>query len=230
MKKYAHVIFDLDHTLWDFTANSNETLKELYKKYNMENLDIELGAFLDHYQEVNDTMWFDYNRGRITKEDIRDKRFKITLSKVGVIDDELAYVLNEDYLLLCPAKGFLVPFALDILDYLKDKYHLHILTNGFQETQSIKLETSGLVPFFKEVVNSEISGFLKPDKRIFDYTLKKINAECQDCIMIGDDLHADVLGAKNAGIDHVYFNRKNLLHEELITHEIKCLSELKLLL
>jgi putative hydrolase of the HAD superfamily len=109
---------------------------------------------------------------------------------------------------------------------LKAKYTLHILTNGFLETQHIKMSSSGIEIYFQEIVNSESCGFLKPDKKIFDYTLQKINAHCKDCLMVGDDLDADVIGARNAGIDHIYFNPKKEKHNESVTHEISCLSEL----
>lgn len=227
-KEYKHIIFDLDHTLWDFTANSNATLSELYEAYLLSEMGFSLERFLSAYQLINEQMWYDYNRGRITKNDIREKRFRMTLSMVGgVVADDVADAINEEYLALCPTKGHLVPYAIDILDFLKDRYELHILTNGFSETQDIKVATSGLAPYFKEIINSETCGYLKPDKAIFDFTLARIAAQCHDCVMIGDDLHADVLGAKNAGLDHIYFNRKGLPHNEVITHEISCLSELK---
>lgn len=232
MQSYRHVIFDLDHTLWDFTANSNATLEELYLKYDLNELGFTLTDFLSVYQEVNDTMWTDYRTGIITKEDIREKRFKITLNKLGVQADPVAERVNEDYLAICPSKGFVVSFAHEILHYLRPRYVLHILTNGFKEIQQVKLSTSGLDQYFSEVVNSEEAGFLKPDKRVFEFTLAKIRAESDECIMVGDDLIADVLGAQNAGIAPVFFNRKNLRHNEQdrIAFEIKCLSELRRIL
>lgn len=226
-KKYQHIIFDLDHTLWDFTANSNETLRELFVSYNLAKMNCDLDTFLANYQRVNDQMWYDYNRKQITKDDIREKRFRLTLASVGIVADDLADAINEDYLRICPSKGHLVPYAMDVLNYLKDNYVMHILTNGFRETQSIKISTSGLEPYFQKVINSESCGYLKPDKQVFDFTLAEINTEGSNCIMIGDDLHADVLGAKNAGIDHIYFNRTGISHSEIITYEIGCLSELK---
>jgi len=229
-KKYVHILFDLDHTLWDFTANSNATLTELYEHYELRKHSMELSVLLTTYQLVNDQMWYDYNRGKISKDIIREERFRQTLQKLGCRDTGLADRINEDYLRICPSKGLLVPYAIETLVYLQGKYQLHIITNGFQESQQIKLQTSGILPFFKEVINSEMSGFLKPDKRIFDFTLGRIQAECCDCIMIGDDLDVDVLGARNAGIDHVFFNRKDQAHTERLTYEIKCLRELTTIL
>jgi len=227
MKVYQHIIFDLDHTLWDFTANSNATLKELYLEYAMLEWNISETAFLEAYQKVNNQMWLDYNHGRIGKEVIRRKRFQYTLALLGIEDKALGDQLNEAYLEICPTKGYLIPFALEILIYLSQKYTLHILTNGFSETQAIKIKTSGLECFFQEIINAESCGFLKPDKRAFDYTLSKIKGYCADSIMIGDDLYADALGAKKAGLDHVYFNPQKRKHRESLLYEIACLSELK---
>jgi putative hydrolase of the HAD superfamily len=110
---------------------------------------------------------------------------------------------------------------------LSTKYELHILTNGFSETQFIKVKSAGLEHYFQHVIHSEMSGHLKPDKRMFDYALNKANTKAHHSIMIGDDLFADVLGAKKAGIDQVFVNRHAKAHIEIITHEIDCLSTLK---
>lgn len=231
MPLYKHILFDLDHTLWDFDANCAETLRELYISHQLDSMaSFSVDDFIFVYRKINDGMWAQYHKGIVTKEDIRNKRFEYTFQELGVKKENIPYSINEDFLRICPTKTNLVLYAMDILQYLNDKYVLHILTNGFKESQSIKINSSNMSHFFKEVINSEACGYLKPDRRIFEFTLQKINATCPDCIMIGDDLEADVLGAKNAGIDHIYFNRKKLKHKEQITHEIECLSELKKIL
>lgn len=229
-KKYKHVIFDLDHTLWDFTTNSNETLKELYVDHNLEEYYFSLNDFQITYHLINEKMWYDYHRNLISKAEIRDKRFVKTFDALGVKNNDLAQVLNEKFLAICPAKGNLIAYAKEALQYLSPRYTLHILTNGFKESQNIKITTSGISNYFKEVINSETCGYLKPHKKIFEYTLSKIEAHVSDCIMIGDDLLADVIGAKNCGIDQVFFNIRGLSHKEEPTYEIKCLSELKKIL
>jgi putative hydrolase of the HAD superfamily len=229
-KLYRHLIFDLDHTLWDFTANSNETLSDLYSSHKFDQYEFSLQEFQTCYHQVNEKMWYDYHRNMITKEEIRNKRFTNTFAALGFSNDELAAAVNEEFLAICPAKGNLIPYAKEVLEYLRSRYTLHILTNGFKESQQIKISTSGIEEYFNEVISSETCGFLKPHRQIFEYTLCRINADKSECLMIGDDLHADILGARNSGIDQVFFNVRKEVHSENPTFEIECLSELKRIL
>jgi putative hydrolase of the HAD superfamily len=231
MPSYKHILFDLDHTLWDFEKNCSETLQELYVSHDLNRFELfGVDDFIYQYKIINNRMWKEYNSGRITKDEIRSNRFGLTFLQLGLTISDLPEKINEDFLRICPAKSHLLPHAHQVLRYLKSKYTLHILTNGFLETQNIKINSSGIENYFDEIVNSESCGYLKPDKKIFDYTLNKIKAACHDCLMIGDDLEADVIGAKNAGIDHIYFNPKKEKHNETVTHEISCLSELMTIL
>lgn len=231
MKSYKHIFFDLDHTLWDFDRNCSETLDELYVHYNFH----ELGLFTpeqfrDVYIEVNKRMWKQYNHGEIDRDTIRTKRFPAALLRLGMKKEQIPADINARYMSICPTKSNLFPYTMEILNYLKSRYKLHILTNGFRETQSIKIKSSRIASYFMEVINSEISGFLKPSKEIFQYAMNKVKASCRECIMIGDDLEADIMGARNAGIDHIFFNPLKKQHSENLKHEISCLSELKKIL
>jgi putative hydrolase of the HAD superfamily len=228
MKKYKHIYFDLDHTLWDFEKNCSETLNELFIQYNFAAFGIEATNFIEAYQKVNYKMWDEYNRGRITKSQIRSERFGNTFEELGLDRKSVPQDLNESFLKICPGKGNVIPYTHEVLNYLTDKkYILHIITNGFKETQHIKISTSKLEAYFDKVINSELCGFSKPDKKIFDYARNLSNADCEECIMIGDDLFTDIGGAQNAGIDSVFFNPKQIKHEGNPTFEISCLSELK---
>ncbi|GAL83905.1 haloacid dehalogenase [Sporocytophaga myxococcoides] len=182
--------------------------------------------FFEVYTEINESLWKDYNAGIITKEIIRDKRFIMTFKKLGLSEKFVPEKINEQFLAICPAKGNVFPFALEVLDYLKNKYQLHIITNGFKETQHIKLETSGLSKYFPIVINSEICGFKKPDVKIFDYAFKLTRASNRDSIMIGDDWDADITGAMNAGMPYIWFNPKQKTNSIEPEIEITCLSEL----
>ncbi|MFN6946791.1 MAG: HAD family hydrolase, partial [Cytophagaceae bacterium] len=90
----------------------------------------------------------------------------------------------------------------------------------------IKINNTNIRGYFKEIINSESCGYLKPDVRIYNHALKKANASCNQCIMIGDDLEADILGSRKAGVDAVYFNPNRNTHKEELNYEIFCLSEL----
>jgi putative hydrolase of the HAD superfamily len=227
MSTYKHLLFDLDHTLWDFEKNSEETLEELFHEFKLSELgEITSSTFIEKYKATNKEIWKLYNESKITKEVLRDIRFEMVLQEFGVCKTKVPLGIGEAYLTRCPVKPHLVPYTLEVLAYLQSKYTLHILTNGFEATQALKLSTTKLKDFFKEVVTSENSGFKKPHKEIFDFTLSRIQAPCHECLMIGDNLETDIAGARNAGIDTVFFNVDKLEHKEPVTYEIKCLSEL----
>jgi putative hydrolase of the HAD superfamily len=230
MAAYQHIFFDLDHTLWDFEKNCAETLTELYVNFQMAPLGFTAFDLIEKYKMINERMWYDYNRGKIGKEAIRATRFRLTFEELGVDSRLVPEGINEEFLRLCPAKGNVMPFAHETLQYLAKNYQLHIITNGFKETQHIKISTSNLAGYFSEVILAEHCGYSKPDRKIFDYALEKVKSTSTDCIMIGDDLFTDVLGAKNAGLDHVYYNPKQEKHSDEVTYEIKCLSELTTIL
>lgn len=227
MKTYEHIFFDLDHTLWDFSANCAETLTDLYERHQLSSLNIPLPDFIKYYREINDRMWDDLHKGKVTIEEIRNLRFSQTFNLLGLDASLVPAGMDEQFIALCPTKSNVFPHTHAILDYLSEKYVLHILTNGFRETQHIKLKSAGIDHYFQHVIHADESGHMKPDKRMFDYALKTTGIEVHQCIMIGDDLYADVLGAKNVGMDHVFVNRYKTVHNELLTYEIDCLSTLK---
>lgn len=227
-KKYNHVFFDLDRTLWDFEKNSHETLSELYLTLKLGELGIhDFEHFIVRYRIWNEMFWEQYRKGLVEKEELRYIRFHETFKEFGIDDITLAKSLAESYLEIGPTKPHLRPFTMEVLEYLKDKYQLHIITNGFDEVQHIKMQSSGLKPYFKEVITADVMGFKKPAPQIFTRSLKRAGATRKDSIMIGDNLHADVIGAKLVGIDQVFYNIDGIKHKERLTHEITCLSELK---
>jgi putative hydrolase of the HAD superfamily len=224
---YQHIFFDLDHTLWDFKTNATETLWELSDKYKL--LEKGIGSvevFIDNYISINDYLWEDYRKGTISKEQLRFERFHQTLKKHKIVNIDLCNKLSDDYISLCPSKTNLFPNAIKTLTYLKEKYSLHIITNGFEEVQHIKLKNCKLNPFFSEIITSERAGHKKPDIRIFEYAMNSTNAFPEECIMIGDSLEADIIGARDAKINQVYFNPDKNSHSENVTHEISNLYEL----
>lgn len=225
---YKHIFFDLDNTLWDFERNSTETLNELYHKYRLDELGVASPElFIRTYQERNIMMWEQYRLGKIDKETLRNERFTLTFWDMG-LDAELApRALADDYLIISPKKNHLFPHAHEVLSYLQEKYTLHIITNGFEEAQYIKLDSADLSKYFAEIIISEHTGYKKPDANIFHYAADKANAKKDECLMVGDGLEVDIIGARNAGWDAVYFNPDKIQHEEKVTYEIDSLDELK---
>ncbi len=224
---YKHIFFDLDHTLWDFEKNCAETLLELYDIHSLHrHKDFGADDFVKVYQNVNKALWKDFHAGKLDKGYIRSKRFILTFEALGLQQADVPMGLEEQFLQICPSKSHVLPHAHEVLTYLKQKYTLHIITNGFYDIQNIKLSAAKLENYFSEIINSESCGYMKPDKRIFEYTLERVGAKPQECLMVGDDLEADVLGARNAGIDQVFFNPEKELHTEEISYEINSLRQL----
>lgn len=201
------VFFDLDHTLWDFETNSRETLDELLLYFQQEIAHpISIDAFFPIYSLVNLKCWELYRKHEITQAELRINRFTESFETCGVQVGSWIQDFAASYTRECPKKGSLFPGALETVQALSEKLPLFIITNGFEEVQKIKLEYSGLKPFFKEMITSETAGFRKPDIRIFNYALKQSGSSRRDHFYIGDDYEADMLGAKAAGMKPVYFN------------------------
>lgn len=225
--RYKHLFFDLDHTLWDFDKNSENTLRLLYDEYQLTEKGIpDFEDFKQTYCQHNDRMWERFRKGFIKREELRWKRIWLTLLDYKIGDTALAYEMSAAYLELLPTQTLLTPFAKELLEHCKDRYQMHLITNGFETTQWQKLQYSGIASYFGQVITSEKCDRPKPHKEIFDFALLATGAAANDSIMIGDALDIDILGAHNAGWDQVYYNPSAKKHDRTPTFEIACLSEM----
>lgn len=203
-KKYRHIFFDLDHTLWDFESNALDTFREMYEIYELQAAGIdEFDKFYRDYQRINHDLWELYKKDQISKEDLRIERFSKVLRESGVEDAELARKLDHHYVSESPKKKKLFPGTHEVLTDLQRRYKLHIITNGFEEVQHVKLESSDLGKYFEAIITSEQAGVKKPETGIFHYALREAGAVAAESLMIGDNIEVDILGARDAGIDQV---------------------------
>src|SRR5690606_19949078 len=225
--KYKCVLFDLDHTLWDYELNSRDTLFELFEQYKLSSRGIGDEAFVNVFRDVNNSLWELYDKGLIDSEVIRKERFARILAAFDVTDEKLCAELSHDYLWGCPRKCNLIPDALDTLDYLSEKYTLAVVTNGFEEIQHMKLVSGKMTHYFDHIITSQKAGYKKPAKEIFEYALNANGVSCHEAIMIGDNPVTDMGGARNACIDAVFFNPGSLSCEVDVHYEIRALSELR---
>lgn len=227
MKKYKHIFFDLDHTLWDFKTNSRLALKEIFIAFELNEKGIPSDThFIDVYEKYNYKMWAEYRNGKMSKETLRTERFRQSLSHLGVKDKKMSNLIADYYVDHSPYKKVLFPNAIDVLSELNKEYTLHIITNGFEEIQAIKIENSGLSHFFNEIITSEQAGYKKPDPAIFRYSLNKTKADVSESLMVGDNQLVDIEGAQKVGMDGILFNPEK---EDLIvnpTYEVNDLSEI----
>lgn len=232
-RRYRHVFFDLDHTLWDFDTNSRETLKDLYIELSMEERGV--SGFEDFhrvYNHYNLIYWDRFRKGYIKRDELRWKRMWRTLVDFKVNDEPLARRMSERYLEILPTKRNLFHDTVEILDYLRDRsYPMHLITNGFENTQHAKLRNSGIGGYFTHVVTSEKAGIMKPHEGIFRYAMELAGAVAHHCIMIGDTLDADISGARDVGMDTAYFNPDTPADGDIQpTYVIGTLGELKTIL
>ncbi|MFA5974430.1 MAG: YjjG family noncanonical pyrimidine nucleotidase [Lentimicrobiaceae bacterium] len=226
-KTYKHIFFDLDHTLWDFERNAEETKREMFETLKLKERGIaSYEAFREKYVGINLALWALYREDKIGKDDLNFRRFYDTLCVLGINDRLLGEAMASGFIEGISSKTYLFPYAKEILEYLYPKYPLYIITNGFEEVQFSKLKNSGMDRYFASVITSEEAGSKKPDAEIFQYALRKTGASANDSIMIGDDLEVDMAGARLMGIDQLYVNHDKKNHNEKVTMEVFSLKEI----
>jgi len=229
--KYTHIFFDLDHTLWDFDANNLLTFDEILNSHKLYSPSIipDLATFMAVYALHNKNLWDQYKQGLIEKSFLSYQRFKLTLQHFKIDDINMAKSMAENYIRISPTKTLLRDGAIEILEWLKPKYTLGLITNGFDEIQFVKIRNSGLDEFFSIVVTSEEAGFKKPDPGIFYYSLKKAGATANLSLYIGDEPETDIVGAKAAGIDQVlvaFGHDFNHIGASYLVHELLDLKKI----
>lgn len=230
MIPYKHILFDLDRTLWDFEKNSSETLSEIIDEFSLSGIIDDKNDFIKVFNYYNERLWDYYRMGKIKKFLLRQERFRLVLNRYGIKNRELVARVSKYYLDKNPLKTNLIADSKETLEYLSGKYKLHIISNGFYDVQVTKLINSSISKYFIKIFTSDRIGHAKPDVNIFEYAVRSLHAHKVECLMIGDDETNDIIGAKNANIDQVYFNPKNIAINAQPTYEIMSLTELRELL
>ena len=230
METLKLVIFDLDNTIWDFESNSRAALLELFAEMDREHrFAHDFDAFHREYVQINYRYWSDYEKGKITKHKLRYGRFHETFAAFGFDHQPSIDRMADRYLEISPLKTLVFEGAHETLGYLVQKYPLAIITNGFNEVVSLKMENCRLHPYFRHIQTSEDAGFQKPHPAIFRLVLDKFGVQASDAVMIGDNLETDMGGAQAAGIHTILFDPKNQ-HTTYTGKKITGLSQLKTLL
>lgn len=202
--KIKHIFFDLDHTLWDFETNSNLTFQKIFKECQV---DLSVEKFMVHYTPINHQYWKMYRENKIEQEELRYYRLKDTFQAVDIdASDELINLLSERYILNLSNQTALLPYTKEILTYLKGKYELHIITNGFNQIQYKKLRNSAIDNYFKTVTTAEEVTYKKPHPKVFYHALNKAQADKKESLMIGDNLEADIIGAVQIGMQAIHLS------------------------
>lgn len=202
------IFIDLDDTIWDFTANSKIAMRIVYNKYGLQE-QCPYEHFEKVYFSINSELWEQYHHAQITKEYLKRERFSRSFRECGIVYEE-PEKFDFEYLETIVQQSNIVPGALELLQHLTLKFKVHVLSNGFSNLQYRKLQSGGLDKYITEIVLSDDINITKPDKRLFDYALSRVNGIAESTLMIGDNYDADILGAINAGWRTIYFNRKGI--------------------
>lgn len=236
-KSYTDLFIDFDDTIYDTHGNAEIAIVEIFEHFNWKRYFKSVEEFATPYWATNHELWDQYAKGEIERDYLIVERFRRPLS-VGTMEngehfaptDEYCLEVSDYFLERCACKPGVVENAHEMMQYLKDRgYRLHICSNGFHEVQYKKLTASKLLPYFDTIILSEDAGANKPSEAFFKYALEKTGAQADKTLMIGDNLSTDILGAKNAGIDTMYFNRKGASQPtaETVDFEIFSLREIK---
>lgn len=201
---------DLDDTLWDFTANSRILLRAIYHERDMDRFFTSENAWIDAYEDYNHFLWTEYAAQRVTRAFLMADRFRRPLACAGHPDaDGEGAFLDRHYLERLGTMGALVPGARELLGRLRTRgYKIGVLSNGFAEVQRRKLCAAGIEDMVDMMVLSDDIGIQKPDRRLFDYAAERAGTSAVKCLMIGDNLSADIKGALGAGWRAIYFDRR----------------------
>ena len=220
----THIFFDLDHTLWDFEENSAQTYTKIFRDRDIQ---LNVPKFLNYYKIINQRYWKLYRNDKIDRDALRYGRLKDTFDFLKYqVSDSTIHFLADEYLNTLPLFNKLFDGTHELLTYLEPKYELHIITNGFSEVQTSKLENSGIKKYFDQIITSESVGVKKPNPKVFEFAMDSAKAKASTSVMIGDNWEADIMGARNVGMQVIYCNFENQSVDESIP-SVTSLLEIK---
>ena len=230
---YNDLFIDFDDTLYDTYGNAVIALRETFEAFHLERWYADPQVFYDAYWAANIDLWSRYSRGEITRPFLIVERFRRPLS-VGdglPVTESLCLEMSDCFLEFCSSKPGVVEGAHELMDYLRQRgYRMHMTSNGFHEVQYKKLAACGLRDYFDTIILSEDAGVNKPSPQYFDYALKVSGARRETTLMIGDNLNTDIVGAHNAGLDTILFNRWGVEPSDVPTHTVNRLLDIKTIL
>lgn len=233
--KYSDLFIDFDDTLYDTHGNAVIALKELFVHFGWASHFDDEEAFYRKYWETNVELWAQYAKGEIERPYLIIERFRRPLSIGHDLDlsDRYCLEVSDKFLSLCSNKPGVVPGAHELMDHLKGQgYRMHLCSNGFHEVQYKKLNACGLIGYFDTIILSEDAGANKPSSQFFDYAFQQSGARRESTLMIGDNFDTDILGAKRAGLDVLFFNRhpERFSPTEPVNHEVHSLQQIMAIL
>ncbi len=223
MSRYHWLLFDADGTLFDFAQAESRALEKTPSQ-----LGVDVPSdYAACYHQINASLWKAFERGTVTAQEVRVKRFQLLFAQLGIDADPLAF--GEAFLRHLIDASTFMSGAESLLAQLHQEYPLALLTNGFADVQHARIARLGLADLFHPIVISEEVGLAKPAPAVFDVALKRMGSpKRSNVLMIGDSLTSDIQGGLNAGLDTCWFNPLAIANKTSIvpSFEIRGLNEL----
>lgn len=204
--KYELILFDADETLFDFKKSERYAFMKSLESFDI-NFDKE--ECMKIYHEINTEIWKEFEEGKITSENLKVERFNRLFKKIDLNEDPIEF--SKLYIKYLSNASFIYKESYEILEYLKERYRLSIITNGLIDVQSKRIRESDIAHYFETIVISDEIKIAKPNSEIFDYTLDKLKFKDKSkVLMVGDSLSSDIRGGINAKIDTCWLNIDSL--------------------
>lgn len=222
------LFIDLDDTLWATKVNNKLGLQEIYTALGWGQYFLSFEDYYARYEPINYQLWSDYALGKVDKQTLSLERLRRPLEGLLSLDDQEWSRVDEQFLEAVRRQRGLCPYALEAMSYLKERYKVCILSNGFASVQYHKLRYSGLMPHVDEVVLSDEVGVHKPDPEIFRIARERMQCAPEECLMIGDSYMSDIVGASRAGIRSIWYSPEGytLACDEDVTPPIATITSL----
>lgn len=198
-----YIFFDLDDTIFDFKKAERIALAKALREFKIEPTD----KILSRYSEINISQWKLLELGRLTREEIKVRRYKLLFDEMGInlIPEQVTAVYERNL----GIGHYLIDGAEKTIKELYGKYHLYIVSNGTAAVQQSRLSSSDIVRYFDDIFISQTVGFDKPDVKFFEKCFESINGfSKENAVIVGDSLSSDIQGGINAKIKTVWFNPK----------------------
>jgi 2-haloacid dehalogenase len=213
--RYDTILFDADETLLDFHRSEYEAVAETMAEVGIEPTEERIST----YSQINDRLWKALERGEIEKSVLLWKRFLLFREQFGIGGtEEDAREMAARYMKHLSEKGYLLDGALSLLQRLKGKVRMYIVTNGVAFIQRGRYKLSGLESYPDGVFISEEVGAEKPSPAYFSYVAEHIPDFCRErTLVVGDSLTSDIKGGVNFGLDTCWFNP----HGKAVSEELR---------
>lgn len=200
------IYFDLDDTLLDHKKAEQNGLADVHQHFDAF-ANIQLQELIDIYHHINKGLWEEYGRGEIDRHILHRRRFEETFVELG-IEASLYAEAGKVYMNYYRNHWEWIDRAKEAFDAIRVKYPTGIITNGFAETQWMKIDQFGFKETTSQIVISEEVGVMKPHPKIFDHSTDLVGLDRKDILYVGDSLSSDVKGGKAAGWQVAWFTKK----------------------